>query len=57
MTPERALELVAEYCAEVPAQCSDGEGVDMDFTFVGGSVTGRLARPRSSIRVGARPST
>ena len=36
--PERALELVAEYCAEVPAQCSDGK-VDMDFTFVGGSVT------------------
>ena len=36
--PERALELVAEYCAEVPAQCSDGK-FDMDFTFVGGSVT------------------
>lgn len=35
--PDRALELVAEYCAEVPAQCSDGK-VNMDFSFAGGSV-------------------
>ena len=54
--PERALELVAEYCAEVPAQCSDGK-VDMDFTFVGRFGDRRSPRPRSSIRVGARPST
>ncbi len=36
--PDRAVELVAEYCAEVPDQCSDGK-VNIDFSFGGGSVT------------------
>ena len=35
--PDRALELVAEYCADVPEQCSDGK-VNIDFSFGGGSV-------------------
>lgn len=36
--PDRAAELVAEYCADVPDQCSDGK-VNIDFSFGGGSVT------------------
>ena len=36
--PDRALELVAEYCADVPEGCSDGK-VDMALSYIGGSVT------------------
>jgi len=36
--PDRALELVAEYCADVPEGCSDGK-VNMALSFVGGSLS------------------
>ncbi|MDG0976379.1 ABC transporter substrate-binding protein [Ilumatobacter sp.] len=35
--PERALELVSEYCTDVPEGCSDGK-VDIVFSFGGGTV-------------------
>ena len=36
--PDRALELVAEYCADVPEGCSNGK-VNMALSYVGGSVS------------------
>ncbi|MCS5684950.1 MAG: ABC transporter substrate-binding protein, partial [Acidimicrobiales bacterium] len=35
--PDKAVELAAEYCADVPASCTDGR-IDMEYQFVEGSV-------------------
>jgi ABC-type transport system substrate-binding protein len=35
--PDKAVELAAEYCADVPANCNDGK-IKMEYQFVEGSV-------------------
>ena len=53
--PEAAAALAAEYCADVPDNCTDGK-IDMQYQYVGG-VSPAAASRTSWPRVGRVPST